>query len=184
MSFSITAQEKSPNEQKLEETVRLLEECIKRLEKLLLNNPARLNKVSKTQDNLAKTKFESEKNRNMTLPPRFPYLLGTENHSRDLLHIDAAYNDKYDGDEIEVKGKNSYDIRNNLIRNCAFNVDKSQLFGLEGPWVRAAFSSLKEDLYNNRDCNTFHVYYVEASYFLKDEYRSYGESNFQRIALE
>ena len=95
---------------------------------------------------------------NMALTARLSYLLWNENEGKNLLHIGAAYSYRqYEGDEIEIAGKGSYDTGDKLITSGAFSANTSQLFGLEAAWVKGPFSLQGEYVYNIIDSSAFHA---------------------------
>jgi len=105
-----------------------------------------------------------------------------------LLHIGAAYSYRNPDDSLSYDACPEAHLANDFIDTGSFASDQVDLLGLEAAWVNGPFSLQGEyitadaDRINSSDVG-FDGYYVQASYFLTGEHRSYktSEAAFSRI---
>lgn len=111
-----------------------------------------------------------------------------EDKGASLLHIGAAYSYRNPDDSLSYDASPEAHLASDFIDTGSFVSDQVDLVGLEAAWVNGPLSLQGEyitadaDRINSSDVG-FDGYYVQASYFLTGEHRSYktSEAAFSRI---
>ena len=98
-----------------------------------------------------------------------------------LLHIGVGYSYRNPDDSLQYRQRPEAHLAEYFIDTGSFNSDQADLLGLEAAWVNGPFSLQSE--YIKADASriggsdvSFDGYYVQASYFLTGEHRSYKTS--------
>jgi phosphate-selective porin OprO/OprP len=105
-----------------------------------------------------------------------------ENKGANLLHLGAAYSYRNPDDSIQYRQRPEAHLTDRFVDTGAFAGDQVDLVGLEAAWVDGPLSLQGE--YTMADADRlgsgsdvkFDGYYVQASYFLTGEHRSYKTS--------
>jgi phosphate-selective porin OprO/OprP len=111
-----------------------------------------------------------------------------ENKGASLLHIGAAYSFRNPDDSLSYDASPEAHLARDFVDTGTFASDRVDLLGLEGAWVDGPLSVQGEYIMADADritgsCVGFDGYYVQASYFLTGEHRSYktSEAAFSRV---
>jgi len=105
-----------------------------------------------------------------------------------LLHIGAAYSFRNPDDPVRIQQRPEAHLASRFVDTGSLASDGLDLLGLEAAWVNGPLSLQGEyimadaDIINSSDVS-FDGYYVQGSYFLTGEYRSYktSEAAFSRV---
>ena len=105
-----------------------------------------------------------------------------------LLHIGAGYSYRNPDDSLQYRQRPEAHLADYFVDTGSFASDQADLLGLEAAWVNGPFSLQGEYIKANASRIggsdvSFDGYYVQASYFLTGEHRSYktSEAAFSRI---
>lgn len=104
-----------------------------------------------------------------------------EDKGASLLHIGLGYSYRNPDDSVQYRQKPEAHLADYFVDTGSFAGDQADLLGLEAAWVNGPFSLQSE--YITADAERiggsdvrFDGYYVQASYFLTGEHRSYKTS--------
>jgi len=111
-----------------------------------------------------------------------------ENKGAQLLHLGAAYSYRNPDDSIHYRQRPEAHLTDRFVDTGTFAGDQVDLVGLEAAWVNGPLSLQGEYMMADADRLGsgsdvgFDGYYVQASYFLTGEHRSYktSEGTFSR----
>lgn len=112
-----------------------------------------------------------------------------ENKGANLLHLGAAYSYRNPDDSVRYRQRPEAHLTDRFVDTGSFASDQVDLLGLEAAWVKGPLSLQGEYMIADADRLgsgsdvKFNGYYVQASYFLTGEHRSYktSEAAFSRI---
>jgi phosphate-selective porin OprO/OprP len=104
-----------------------------------------------------------------------------EDKGAQLLHLGAAYSYRNPDDTVRYRQRPEAHLADYFIDTGSFPGDQVDLAGLEAAWVKGALSLQGEYMMADADrlggSNVkFDGYYIQASYFLTGEHRSYKTS--------
>jgi len=105
-----------------------------------------------------------------------------ENKGANLLHLGAAYSYRNPDDTIRYRQRPEAHLTDRFVDTGTFASDQVDLLGLEAAWVNGPLSFQGEYMMADADRLSggpdvgFDGYYVQASYFLTGEHRSYKTS--------
>jgi len=107
---------------------------------------------------------------------------------KQLFHLGLAGSwRKLDGDEFEINERAEVHSAEKIISSGEIDTDKVSLFGIEVAWVKGPLSVQSEymraDLkaIDESEDATFDGYYIQSSYFLTGESRSYKNGVFGKL---
>ena len=118
---------------------------------------------------------------------RLTWLPLYEGAGTSLVHLGVAYSHRNPNDEtVSFSSTPEADLADSFIDTGSFRSDDVDLIGLETACVSGPLSVQGEYIFANADIASsanFHGYYVQASYFLTGEHRSYKSSEgvFSRV---
>ena len=112
-----------------------------------------------------------------------------ENKGANLLHLGAAYSYRNPDNSVRYRQRPEAHLTDRFVDTGFFASDQVDLVGLEAAWVKGPLSLQGEYMIADADRLgsgsdvKFDGYYVQASYFLTGEHRSYktSEAAFSRI---
>jgi phosphate-selective porin OprO/OprP len=104
-----------------------------------------------------------------------------ENKGASLLHLGAAYSYRNPDDSVQYHQKPEAHLAGYFVDTTSFASDQVNLLGLEAAWVNGPLSVQGEYIKTDADRIggsdvSFDGYYVQTSYFLTGEHRSYKTS--------
>jgi phosphate-selective porin OprO/OprP len=105
-----------------------------------------------------------------------------EDKGANLLHLGAAYSYRNPDDSVQYRQRPEAHLTDRFVDTGSFGSDQVDLVGLEAAWVNGPLSLQGEymmayaDRLGGGSDVDFNGYYVQASYFLTGEHRSYKTS--------
>ncbi len=128
---------------------------------------------------------EKEDHNHYALTSRFVYTPWHKHHN--LLHLGIAGSIRdFGGEKYQIKERAEVHTADKIINSAKTAADQVHLLGLEAAWIKGPFSLQAEYMMANINAEVaanahYNGYYIQGSYFLTGESRSYKQGRLGKI---